>query len=69
MLELAERQENRLESFLSLVKVAGLEERLTDAGDVTLFAPTDAAFRGRSRHRDLIYIHRDGMSMMMHLLS
>ena len=49
LLELAEHQEHRLDMFLSLVRVAGLQEWLSGPGELTFFAPTDDAFT-RKRH-------------------
>ena len=43
-LELAEKYQ--LVTFLSLVRVAGLEEAFGDFGDYTLFVPDENAFLG-----------------------
>ena len=45
-LELGEKYE--LRTFLSLVRVAGLEEAFGDFGDYTLFVPNEIAFLGRA---------------------
>ena len=44
-LELAEKYQ--LTTFLSLVRIAGLEEAFGDFGDYTIFVPNDNAFLGR----------------------
>lgn len=44
VLELAAQQKN-LTTFIAAVKAAGLESELTAAGPVTVFAPTDDAFK------------------------